>query len=237
VSNFRWALLASVCVAITAPARGWAAPAHKDWVDDPYAPHDTRGSTVRLGTASGFLYGERVNAIAVGATLAVGQRFGRFTLESELAVLALEAPGGVDLHLGDAERLGVIARYDVLRIGSTYVGANSMLALYVEAGAAVAWNHWYKPGDREPDRVVPDDTKRPEGQLGFGVALDHRLQQPVGFPRRIGWFLGWRLALAPHASDTATVCRGTTCRAAEPMAEPRFTDRSMLFQSSLAATW
>lgn len=235
--NFRSVLLVIVCLGSTGPRVGWAGPAHADWIDDPYAPHETHGSTVRLGTASGFLYGERANPIAIGATIAGGQRFGRLTLESELAVLALEDRGGTGIHLGHAERLGVIARYDVLRIGSTYVGANSMLAVYVEGGAAVAWNRWYQPRTNEPDRVVPEDTKRPEGQVGFGLELDHRLQEPIGFPRRIGWFLGWRLALSPHASDAATVCRGTTCRVAEPMAEARFTDRSMLFQSSLAVTW
>jgi hypothetical protein len=87
-------------------------------------------------------------------------------------------------------------------------------------------------------RVVPDDTKRVEGQVGFGVSLDHRLQQPIGFPHRIGWFLGWRIAMAPHAADTSTVCRGVVCRASAPPPEDdRFIDRSMLFQSSLVATW
>lgn len=235
--KFRWVLLVIVCLGVTGPRAGWADPAHVDWVEDPYAPHVTRGTTVRLGTAVGFLYRELVDVTALGATLAAGQRFGRLTIESELDLLTLQATGGASLRLGDAERLGVVARFDVLRIGPRWVGGNSLLALYVEGGAAVAWNHWYAPAAAEAMRLVPGDTKRVEGQVGFGVALDHRLQEPIGFPHRIGWYLGWRLAMAPHAADAALVCRGTTCRTVQAMPEERFTDRSMLFQSSLAVTW
>jgi hypothetical protein len=237
VRNFRWVLIVGVCLGITGRGFAWADPAHVDWVEDPYAPHVTRGATVRLGTAVGFLYGELLDVLALGATTAVGQRFGRLTIESELDILTLQAKGPSSQRLGDAERLGVIARFDVVRIGPQWVGGNSLLAFYVEGGAAVAWNHWYKPGWNEAMRVVPDDTKRVEGQAGFGVALDHRLQEPIGFPHRIGWFLGWRLALAPHDSDIASVCRGAICRVASTMPQDRFTDRSMLFQSSLAVTW
>ncbi len=237
MGNFRWVLLALVCLGITGPGVGWADPAHVDWVDNPYAPHVTRGTTARLGTAVGFLYGERLDAFAIGLTTAVGQRFGRLAIEAELAYLTLQANGPSNLRLGDAERLGVIARFDVIRLGSRWVGANSMLAFYVEGGAAVAWNHWYPPAADEAMRVVPQDSKRVEGQAGFGIEIDHRLQEPIGFPHRIGWFLGWRLALTPHASDPATVCRGVTCRSAPAMPEERFTDHSMLFQSSLAVTW
>jgi hypothetical protein len=192
---------------------------------------------VRLGSAVGIVHGERVDATAVGAALAVGQRFGRLAIEAELDVLTLQVRGPSSQRLGDAERLGVLVRLDVVRLGPQWVGPNSLLAFYVEGGAAVAWNNWYRPAYNEPMRVVPDDTRRAEGQAGFGVALDHRLEKPLGFPRRIGWFLGWRVALAPHDSDAAMICRGAICRVAPSMPEPQFTDRSMLFQSSLAATW
>lgn len=228
-----------VCLAVTVEGRGWAEPTQgrEDWIEDPYAEHVTRGNELRLGTVVGFLYGERVDALALGVQLAAGHRFDRLALSSEVSAMTLEALGGENLTLGHAERLGVIARYDLARLGSRWLGANSMLGLYVEGGAAVAWNHWYTPSETEAPRVVPADTKRVEGQVGFGVALDHRFQEPVGAPRRVAWFLGWRLALAPHDSDAATVCRGTSCRAAEPMPSARFIDRSMLFQSSMAMTW
>jgi hypothetical protein len=236
VLSFRWVLVVSVCLGITGSRVGWADPAHVDWVEDPYAPHVTSGTTVRLGSAVGFLYGEHLDVLALGATTAVGQRFGRLTIESELDYLTLQATGA-GIRLGDAERLGVVARLDVLRLGPHWVGANSLLSAYAEGGAAVAWNHWYQPTAAEPIRRVPANTKRVEGQVGFGLSLDHRLQEPIGFPHRIGWFLGWRLALAPEHSDPGAMCGGAVCRAIEMAPVDRTVGRSMLFQSSLAVTW
>jgi hypothetical protein len=236
VTNFRWVLFALVCLGITGPRAAWADPAHGDWVDDPFAPHVTRGTTARVGTAVGFVYGELLDASAIGLTTAVGQRFGRLAIEAELAYLSLNPRGPSSQRIGDAERLGVVARYDVLRIGPQWVGGNSLLAFYVEGGAGVAWNHWYRPRASEM-RVVPDDSQRAEGQVGFGVSLDHRLQEPIGFPHRIGWFLGWRLAMAPHDAETSAVCRGAICRSSTATPDERVIDRSMLFQSSLVATW
>ena len=238
VTSFRWVPFALVCLGITGRGTSWADPAHDDWVDHPLAPHVTRGTTARIGTAVGFVYGELIDVSAIGLTTAVGQRFDRLAIEAELAYLSLTPRGPSSQRIGDAERLGVVARFDVLRIGPRWVGGNSLLAFYVEGGAGVAWNHWYRPGGGDSMRVIPDDTKRVEGQVGFGVSLDHRLQEPIGFPHRIGWFLGWRLAMAPHAPDAGTVCRGAICRVATPKPEEdRFIDRSMLFQSSLVATW
>jgi hypothetical protein len=87
--------------------------------------------------------------------------------------------------------------------------------------------------------VVPDDTKRVEGQFGFGLMLDHRLQEPIGFPRRIGWFLGWRMTMTPHQDTPMSVCRGVSCARIEmPVSSAdKYVDSSMLFQSSLSVTW
>jgi hypothetical protein len=201
------------------------------------APHDTTGTTARLGTAVGFLYGERVDALALGVTAAGGMRWGRLALEAEYGYFDLSAKGASDTTLGDAQRLGVLGRFEAIRLGSNIVGGNSMLAIYVEGGVGVAWNDWYRPNASQPMRTVPEDTKRVEGQAGFGIMLDHRLQEPIGFPHRIGWFLGWRVAFAPHDSEPASVCRGVSCRAAPDMPDDRYVDRSMLFQSSLSVTW
>ena len=67
--------------------------------------------------------------------------------------------------------------------------------------------------------------------MGIGLMLEHRLAEPVSFPKRIGWFLGWRFAVALHESDPATVRRATTCNIIQPMADSSFVDRSMLFQA------
>jgi hypothetical protein len=229
-------MIAAVCLGITGSRAGWAEPAQDDWVEDAYAPHRTSGTIARLGTAVGFLYGEPIDALGIGGSVAVGQRFDRLTIEAELDALAIQSLDGTSSRLGNAERLGVLARFDALRIGPRWVGGNSLLAIYVEGGAGVAWNHWSPVGPNEAPRVVPDDTKRVEGQVGFGIALDHRLQEPIGFPRRVGWFLGWRLAGAPLGARASLACRGEACSSVA-MPEQRFVYRSMLFQSSLAMTW
>jgi len=234
-------LLAFVWLGFTGPGVAWAesprSPRSASYVEDPMAPHDTTGTTARLGTAVGFIYGERLDVLALGGTVAVGHRWGRLALEAEYAYLGFQVKGASSLALGDGQRLGVVGRFDVIRLGPQIVGGNSLLSLYVEGGAGVAWNDWYLPAHDEASRVVPGDSKRVEGQVGFGIEIDHRLQEPIGFPHRIGWFLGWRLALAPHETEVASICRGESCRPAPAMPTDRFTDRSMLFQSSLAVTW
>jgi hypothetical protein len=244
VRDSQWLPLVSacwLCLGFTGGGVAWGDEDHGDWVDDPYAPHVTRGTTARLGTMVGFLYGEQVDALGLGLTGAVGQRWGRLALDAEYTYLGLSEIGPSSTKLGEAHRLGVISRFDVIRLGSRWVGGNSLLAIYAEGGAMVAWNRWDRPGYNEAQRVIPADTKRPEAQLGFGVQIDHRLQKPIGFPHRIGWFLGWRMALSPHASEPPLLCRGQeigmTCRAAPATSEDRFVERSLLFQSSLSATW
>lgn len=232
-------LAAFVCLGFTGAGVAWADAAHdrEHWADSPYAPHTTKGPVAKLGTVVGFIYGERVDVTAVGLAAAAGQRFGRFTVESEYQYLQFQERGPSPIRLGDGHRLGVLGRFDVIRIGPRYVGGNSLLSVYVEGGAAVAWNVWFEPQYGEPSRIVPADTKRVEAQAGFGIEIDHRLQEPIGFPKRVGWFLGWRLGLAPHEVGPASICRGVSCRPAPMMEMERYTDRSMLFQSSLAVTW
>ncbi|MBA3539130.1 MAG: hypothetical protein H0T79_05845 [Deltaproteobacteria bacterium] len=235
--NFRRFPLVILCLGFTGGGVAWADPAHAEYIEDPYAPHATNGTTARLGTSVGFIYGERQDVTAVGGTVAGGQRWGRLALEAEYSFLAFQEFGASSVRVGRGQRLGVVARFDVLRVGSQYIGANSLLALYLEGGAGVAWNAWFRPRADEANRIVPEDTKRPEGQVGLGLSIDHRLQEPISFPRRIGWFLGWRMALAPHETEAASVCRGVACSPAPMMPETRYTDRSMLFQSSMFFTW
>jgi hypothetical protein len=229
------------CVAFTGSAVGWADPGSVDYVEDPLAPHKTTGNTARLGTAVGYLSGEPLEATALGLTVAGGRRWGRFALEAEYSYFDLSARGPSSTRLGDAQRLGVIGRLEVIRLGSHIVGGNSMLAVYIEGGAGVAWNDWYRPSYDEPTRIVPADSKRVEGQVGFGIMLDHRLQEPIGFPHRIGWYLGWRMAVTPHNEGIASICRGASCKPMTTIPDDpqdrRFVDRSMLFQSALFVTW
>lgn len=239
MQDFRHSMLVLVCLAVTGNGVVWADHATVDFVENPYAPHKTVGQVVRLGTVVGKITNEHVEATVLGLVAAYGHRFGRFSVDSEFSYLQFSERGTSNVRLGDGFRLGVMGRFDVLRLGPQTVGPNSMLALYVEGGAAVAWNQWWKPRTDEPMRTVPDNNKRVEMTTGFGLEIDHRLQEPVGFPRRIGWTLGLRFAAAPHNADGAVVCRssGTSCRTATPMPDQRYTDQSMLFQSSFGMTW
>jgi hypothetical protein len=236
--NFRPLLCAAVCLAFTGAGVAWADRTTPDfYIDDPYAPHKTTGSTARIGTAVGFLYHEAVDVTAVGLDTAIGYRFGRLAIESEYKYLTFQVRGPDSTRLGHGQRLGMLARFDVIRLGSRIVGANSLLALYVEGGAGTAWNHWYREASAQAGRLIPDDTRRVEGQVGFGIAIDHRLQEPIGFPHRVGWFLGWRMTMTPHQTMTGTLCRGVACRPVVMMEEGRLIDRSMLFQSSMSFTF
>jgi hypothetical protein len=246
--RFRFAIAACVCLPFTGTHVGWAGPAPSPpdfYVEDPYAPHITNGSTARLGTAVGYIFSPTAasmpnaptDVLALGLTAAVGQRWNRFAVEAEYAYLDFQVLGADNTHLGTGHRLGVMGRLDVIRLGPHVVGPNSLLSLYVEGGAATAWNYWSRPEWNQPSRVVPDDTKRVEGQVGFGVMLDHRLQEPIGFPRRVGWFLGWRVAMSPHQAMTGSICRGVECRPVPMMEDNQLVDRSMLFQSSLEFTF
>jgi hypothetical protein len=239
---------AAACVVLGVAADVARADSHFDpstveYIEDPYAPHTTKGLTARVGTVIGYFDGQHQDVLAVGVTAAIGYRLGRLTIEAEVAAMQLESTAEQDTTIGDAERLGAIARFDVIRLGPHVVGPNSMLALYVEGGAERAWNHWYRPDTNmsgitaDTSRVVPDDSANVQGVVGFGLLLDHRLQEPISFPHRIGWFLGWRMAYAPHGSETAVVCRGISCDPAPAMPDTTYVDHSMLFQSSLSVTW
>lgn len=234
--------LVLLCLGFTGSGVAWADAAHPstvDWVENPLAPHRTYGPVARVGTVVGFLYNERLDVTALGISAGLGHRFGRFAVESEYTYLQLQERGPSDLRLGTGHRISVLGRFDVLRLGSNIVGGNSMLAVFVEGGAGVAWNRWFMPSYGEAARLVPADSKRVEAQAGFGIEIDHRLQEPIGFPKRIGWSLGWRLSVAPHDAEPAVICRssGVSCRAAPMMPEERYTDRSMLFQSTFGMMW
>jgi hypothetical protein len=236
--RFRTALSLAVCLSFTGGGVAWGDKATPDlYVEDPYAPHHTTGRTARLGTAVGFLYNEAVDVTALGLNAAIGYRWGRFAFETEYTYLGFQVRGPSSMSLGAGQRLDLIGRFDVIRLGPRIIGANSLLSLYVEGGVGTSWNRWWKPEYDEASRLVPADTRRAEGQVGFGIAIDHRLQEPIGFPHRVGWFLGWRMSMSPHQPMSASVCRGESCKPVVMMDEDRLVDRSMLFQSSMQFTF
>ena len=175
---------AALCLAVTLPRVGWAEDSLAAGAAA-YAPHHTWGPTVRVGTTVGPVYGRRLDAQAVGGTVAAGQRLGRVTLEVELAYLAFQELGPSSLALGEALRLGGIVRADVLRVGSAWVGPNSMLALTTEVGAARQHDTWYPATANEVPRVVLDGGTHSEAHVGVGVMIDHRFERRFG-PGQVG---------------------------------------------------
>lgn len=206
-------------------------------VVDAAKPHQTWGPSLRIGTVVGGVEASAASATGIGIAVAAGHRFGRLAVESELTLMTLEEPGPSSAALGRAERLGVIVRYDVVRFTARSIGPNTLLGVFVEGGAAQSWAQWYQPGDREVPRAVPADTRRVEGQVGFGVSVDHRLQGAGGSLSRVAWHLGWRFAAPSLHEEPGYACRGECRLASAPMQTSEKLEGSVLFQSSLAFTW
>jgi hypothetical protein len=240
--RFRGAVLASMLLGVTGANVVWADSDRT--VEDvvPSAPKSDNGVTARVGTAAGTVYGAPANVTALGFTAAIGQRFGRLAIEAEYTYLSFQeqatyhTPFGVesgDIGVGDGNRLDLMLRLDLLRFGPHVDrSSRSLFTIYVEGGAGVAVDHWNKPTSDEMNRVVPDDTKRVEGQGGFGLMI---------FPHRVAWMIGWRFAVSPHEDAMGSICRGTSvCRSVEmndTSGTGSLVDRSMLFQSSLEFTF
>ena len=221
-----------------------AAEATAPWVDDPYGPHNTTGTVAQLGTAVGYVYKNPLDVLAVGGTVAVGRKVGRLTLEGEYGHFDFLSHGSDAITLGNANRYGGVLRVDLLRLGSKFVGPNSMLAIYGEARMGWQSNHWNHLSASDTPRDVPSDSSRAEGSVGFGLLLDHRVEQPRGFPNRIGWLIGWQLVGAPHDPVTMNECKGGPVGCAELVQQPINStlphtqyETALLFTSSFQFTW
>ena len=238
------AALGAACLIVTVTHVAWAQPAQAEaeegrderWVDSPYAPHNAVGPSIRAGTEVGYVYGKRLDVLALGGNIAVGHRWNRLTVEAEYGYLGFQELGPSSLALGHAHRVAVTGRFEPIRFGSDVVGANSMIALYVEASIGRRFETWYEPETNQPNRIVPDDGNYSEGSVGFGLLIDHRLERPSTLSR-VGWLLGWRLVAAPDAPESYVVCRGVACARGEPMPMKRTYESALLFGSSLAFTW
>lgn len=231
--------LAVLCACFTGVHVGWADPAD-DYV--PTAPRADDGMTARIGTAVGAIYGTPASTLALGATVAVGQRFGRFALEGEYTYLDLMGYGSVvtsqgvttgDISIGTGQRLAVLGRYDLVRFGPKADHHRSIVTLYIEGGAGEAWNRFTRANPSDPTGFIPNPSQRTEADGGFGLMI---------FPHRVAWLIGWRFALSPHEATMGNECRttdgGMACNlVAMPSSSGGVVDQSMLFQSSLEFTF
>jgi hypothetical protein len=229
----------SVCATFTVTSRqALAGPASSDYIENPYLAHKTDGSMFRAGSIVQEVYSEHQNIMALGGTMALGRRLSRFTFEAEYGYVHYQDTSNDTLALGHGHRIGANARFDVVRLGSNIMGPNSMLAVFVELGVGKTWNSWLAPVADSRTRMMQSDNQRFEQTAGVGIMLDHRLQEPIGFPRRVAWFLGWRAAFAPHDSEPVAVCKGVVCKpvtTTEPTS--KLVDTSIALQSSLAFTF
>jgi hypothetical protein len=238
-----WGVLV-VCLGFTLPGLAVAEEARDTakvrarWVDDPYEPHDTYGPNLRVGSAVGWMVHDEQTYTALGGALAVGPRVGRFALEAGYVFAELSEPGPSTMAHGNVHRLSINGRADLVRLGSRSLGPNSMLAIYGEAGVARQLHHWYRPGSNDARRIIPVDAGRTIAVFGFGLNLDHRLEQPLGFPSRIGWQLGWQLTASErHAMGSTIECRGPECIAGPLVPRAPGRDTSLLVTSTIAFTW
>ncbi len=104
-------LLLFVCLGFTGSGVAWAEPARADYVENPLAPHHTYGTIARVGSAVGVVHTERLDATALGLSVGVGQRWGRFALEAEYTGLQFSERGPANDQLGAGHRLGVVGRW------------------------------------------------------------------------------------------------------------------------------
>jgi hypothetical protein len=220
----------------TAPAPQAPQVEHRNWVDDPYAPHVTEGKLLRIGSVVGDLTIDQRKYSGIGGVIALGRRAGRFSFDVEYSFMRLQDPGPSAIAVGRAQDLALVGRFDLIRLGPHVVGANSMVAFYAEGALEESAYHYDLPPDDAP-RLVPEDNMRSKAAVGFGAMIDHRIEQPLGFPSRFGWRLGWRLAKSPRDQHDAMVaCHG--CLAAmAPTPMPRAYDTEMILESTLDFTW
>jgi hypothetical protein len=240
----RCVLQVALCLGFTGSATAWADPSHDvrdKWVENPYQAHDTTGTEVRVGSLVAVLGVDGTEYSGLGGAVAAGHRWGRLTLDAEYSYMDVTERGPSNLHYGETHTLGINVGFDVIRLGSRLVGPNSMAALYVEGSAA----RQLRVADA-PDPMVFRPHHFPSGQTnqlsaGFGILFDHRLEQPRGFPNRVGWQLGWRIIGSPRPEpSTYTTCRGTDCEAvtrSSSMMEVGVAETSLELESSLEFTW
>src|SRR5688500_12250351 len=63
------------------------------WIDSPYAAHHPYGWTMRGGTSVGYVYGKRLDVLALGGGVALGHRWNRITIETSYDYLRFSELG------------------------------------------------------------------------------------------------------------------------------------------------
>jgi hypothetical protein len=163
--------------------------------DDSRAP---LGAVMRGGTVVGRSSFADADYTTLGGAVAAGLRAGRIGAELEYDYLTLQSDAPASVILGDAHRVAVNGRLDVLRFPG-WLGSAASMAIWAELGVGRQWTSW-RAGAVDRREVAALGSRmstlaaspsRLDTTAGFGWRLDHPASQVRGWPRRIGWVLGW----------------------------------------------
>jgi hypothetical protein len=203
------------------------------------------GAMMRGGTVVGSSRFADADYTTLGGAVAAGVRAGRIGAELEYDYLTLQSDAPASVILGDAHRIAVNGRLDVMRFRG-WLGSAASLALWAELGVGRQWTSWRASAMERGEvaalagrmSVLTASPSRLDTTADFGWRLDHPASTARGWPRRFGWVLGWRVAAAPGLVDAPIVplpkCSGAACRPRPSMSRP---DVGLLVHSSLVATW
>lgn len=157
----------------------------------------------------------------LGPLVGIGTRLGPVLLEADYAFLSFMEP---DTGPGGMHRLGVNVRADLYRDDTRpcipLLACTRALAFYAEVGAGMRYGQWHLDANTRS----PETDRQREAHVGLGVEMDNTL-----FPRRYGWQLGVRFAIAPRG-DVMVACRGMGCSAAGMVEGGSSLDRSVLVE-------
>lgn len=156
-----------------------------------------------------------------GLHMGIGRRFGDLVLLGEYSYLAIGKPDSQSR--GAMNRLGVVARYSLLRTKGG-PGARSAVSgdYWLEAGAGMQRVTWDAGGTLE----------RPDLVLGFGWQLDAVIGRRTRKPRYFGPYVAFRASLsrAPESTmELVPTCAGPC----DTETTPSQNDVSMFFHFGL----
>lgn len=197
------------CLAVLASLFSFAPPARAQPVvavdASPASPPGDRRSEIDIGyLVGGGGIGTR-DRFQRGVSFAIGRRFGDLALLGEYDYLAI---GRVEAT-GSESRLGLIARYSLLRTRGApdQNGERSPLSgdMWIEGGAGYQRISWDAGGT----------LRRPDLMLGFGAQLDTVFRRASDEPSWFGPFVAFRahLARGPQTADESEATCGGPCDA------------------------
>jgi hypothetical protein len=174
-------------------------------VDAPPPPRGDRRTEIDIGYLVGAGDIGTSNRFQRGLELALGRRFGDLKLLAEYGYLVV----GRDQATGSLSRLGLAARYSLLRTRGTPERAPLSGDLWIEGGAGAQRITWHDGG-----RLT-----RPDIVLGFGLQLDGVFHRKSDQPTWSGPYVAFRamLSVGPeHGPEVVATCGGPCDQATRP---------------------